>query len=338
MVKIGFTGDFCPRLRIEELLKQGNWQAAFSSVLPFFHENDRNLVDLECPLLEQGKKIKKTGPHLKSLPETVEILKYLKVGTVCTANNHFKDYGREGMEKTYDILEKANIDWVGSGLSFEQASNSVIKEINNVSFAFINATENEWSTTEGPEPGCNPLDPVNIYNQIQEVRGKVEFVVLILHGGHEHYNLPSPRMKKWYRYFIDIGADAVVGHHSHIISGYEIYRNKPIFFSLGNFCIDWENLHNEPWNKGLLLRLIFEKNTPIKFEFKFINQNGDRPGLYGLDNESTQMQINYMESLNKIIMDDEKLEKSFVEYSLSLKSLMNTWIQPYKGKILPGLT
>ena len=50
MIKIGFTGDFCPWQRVEKEFQKGNWEHMFESVLPFFKENDFNIVDLECPL------------------------------------------------------------------------------------------------------------------------------------------------------------------------------------------------------------------------------------------------------------------------------------------------
>src|SRR4051812_2830230 len=110
MIKIGFTGDFCPWLRIEEEFTQGaaenNWQPLFSGVKPFFDENDLNVIDLECPLTTSTEGISKTGPHIKSHPATANILNHLNCKLVATANNHFKDYGWKGMQETYQTLAK----------------------------------------------------------------------------------------------------------------------------------------------------------------------------------------------------------------------------------------
>ena len=104
-------------------------------------------------------------------------------------------------------------------------------------------------------PVVIPLIRSAVFYAIEEAKKKADFVVVIAHGGHEHYNLPSPRMKKWYRFFVDAGAHAVVGHHTHIISGYEVYKDAPIFYSLGNFCFDWEGLRNMEWNNGMLVEV-----------------------------------------------------------------------------------
>lgn len=58
-----------------------------------------------------------------------------------------------------------------------------------------------------------------------------------MHGGHEHYQLPSLRMQETYRFFIDAGADVVVNHHQHCFSGYEIYNNKYIFMGWVIFAL-----------------------------------------------------------------------------------------------------
>lgn len=336
MIKIGFTGDFCPWLRVEKAFQNDNWQPLLDSARPFFLQNDLNVLDLECPLTTANTKISKTGPHIKAHPETAAMLNYLNCELVATANNHFKDYGWEGMKETYDSLQKHDIDWFGSGANFNEASKTFYWESDETKFALINVAENEWTTTNDENPGCHPIDLVNVYNQIQEANLKADFVIVIAHGGHEHYELPSPRMKKWYRFFVDSGADAVVGHHTHIVSGYEVYKEAPIFYSLGNFCFDWEGMQNKPWNHGMLVRLIIEKNKPIKFELDFVSQNNENPGVYLFSESEKQAMLLHLDNLNAIIGDDEKLDSAFANFASSWKPIMNTWIQPYK-KIMASL-
>lgn len=337
MIHIGFTGDFCPWLRVENQFKTDNWHHLFESVQPFFVQNDLNVLDLECPLTIGEAKINKTGPHIKAHPDTASILNYLNCELVATANNHFKDYGWEGMKATYEALQKNNISWLGSGENLKEASTTFYWKKEETTIAFINVAENEWTTTFGAEPGCHPIDLVNVYNQIQEAKKNADFIVVISHGGHEHYELPSPRMKKWYRFFVDAGASAVIGHHTHIISGYEVYNEAPIFYSLGNFCFDWDKLRGLPWNKGMIVRLGFEKGKPLSYEMQFVSHNDEKEGVFLLtENESTTIRL-HLQELNKIIADDAKLESEFKKYIDSWKPLMKTWMQPYRGKYLPGL-
>ena len=337
MIQIGFTGDFCPWMRIEDQYKSNQWKPLFETVVPFFQQNDLNILDLECPLTTSNSQITKTGPHIKANPVTASILNHLNCKVVATANNHFKDYGWEGMKETYDSLQKHNISWFGSGPNLQEASKTFYWEKDDTKFAFINMAENEWTTTFGAEPGCHPIDLVSVFNQIQEAKKKSDFIVVVVHGGHEHYDLPSPRMKKWYRFFVDAGASAVVAHHTHIISGYEIYKEAPIFYSLGNFCFDWEGLRDLPWNKGMIVRLQFEKGKPITFEREYLEHNTDEVGVRLLSFEERKKIEAHQEQLNSIIADDAKLQSAFDDYVQQWKPVMNTWIQPYKGKYLPSL-
>jgi poly-gamma-glutamate synthesis protein (capsule biosynthesis protein) len=331
MIKVGFTGDFCPWLRVENQFKTGEWKTMFDTVLPFFEANDLNVLDLECPLTTNTNDITKTGPHIKAHPDTAVLLNHLHCDLVATANNHFKDYGWEGMRETYQALAKNNISWLGSGANFKEASKTFFWKKDGHHIAFINITENEWTTTFDENPGCNPIDLTNVFYQIQKAKEVADFVVVIAHGGHEHYELPSPRMKKGYRFFVDAGANAVIGHHTHIISGYEVYNEAPIFYSLGNFCFDWQGLRNMPWNKGMLVRLDFEKKKPIHFELDFVIHNNDKAGVFLVAQAEKETLLTHLEKLNTIIANDELLTQAFVKYATTWKPTMNTWIQPYKG-------
>jgi poly-gamma-glutamate synthesis protein (capsule biosynthesis protein) len=337
MINIGFTGDFCPWLRVEEKFKGGHWENIFETVLPFFKSNDLNVLDLECPLTTNTIQIPKTGPHIKAHPDTVKMLKHLNCELVVTANNHFKDYGWKGMQDTYAALQKENIDWLGSGENFAAASKIKYWKKDDTTIAFINVAENEWTTTHNEQPGCHPIDLANVFNQIQEAKRIADFIMVIAHGGHEHYELPSPRMKKWYRFFVDAGASAVIAHHTHIISGHEVYKDAPIFYSLGNFCFDWEGLRNLPWNKGMIVRLGFEKGKKITFEMEYVSQIDANPEILLLKGEEKLQIEKKVAEINTIILDDILLEKEFKKYVDSWKPIMDAWIQPYKGKYLPSL-
>ena len=121
-----------------------------------------------------------------------------------------------------------------------------------ITIAIINFCENEWSIAEEDSAGANPMDFIDNANQIREAKAVHDKV--IVHGGHEYYNLPSPRMQKQFRFYADQGADIVIGHHTHCISGNEVYNGVPIYYSLGNFLFTKNNT-NEDWYTGLLLQV-----------------------------------------------------------------------------------
>lgn len=338
IISIGLTGDFCPMGRVERQFERGDWKPLFDEVRPFFLHNDLNIIDLECPLTNHTQTIVKTGPHIKAIPETAEILDYLNCKLTVTANNHFKDYEWVGMQDTYNSLEKKNIEWCGSGASIEEASQTKFLLIKGTSFAIINMAENEWTTTHDEKSGCNPIDYPRALKRIQEAKYKnTDFIIVILHGGHEHYSLPSPRMKAQFRFMVDAGADAVVGHHTHIISGYEVYKSKPIFYSLGNFCFDWHGLRGGTWNKGMLLRLVFNSETRISFDYQFVHQNDEHVGVKSLSQNDAFVQEAEIKRLNYIIQDDNLLKHNFEVYAESIKPIMHSRIQPYRNRYMVAL-
>ena len=205
------------------------------------------------------EKIAKVGPHLKCSEKAAHYLKDAGVTAVTLANNHTMDYGEEGLVNTIDNLHSVGIQTVGAGKNPEEASRILYLKQNGETVAIINCCEHEFSYAEAGKAGTNPLDPIRQYYSIQTARKAADYVVVIVHGGHEYYNLPSPRMVQTYRYFIDAGADAVVNHHQHCYSGYEYYNGKPIYYGLGNFNFDW------PGNKlsyytGYCVRLHLSSN------------------------------------------------------------------------------
>jgi hypothetical protein len=337
-IRIGLTGDYCPIGRMHQVYLEGTWQESLETVKPFFDQNDFNVIDLECPLTTRKQKIIKTGPHIKSLPDTAEILNFLNCNHVVTANNHFKDFGWMGMQETYQTLIRHGITWLGSGENIHEASKPLIIDKNGLKVALLNMAEHEWTIATDSEPGCNSIDYPRALRQIHEAKlSGVDFVIVILHGGHEHYPLPSPRMKAQFRFMIDAGADAVVGHHTHIISGYEVYKNKPIFYSLGNFCFDWPTFRNSSWNKGIILRLILEKGQFPKYEYEFIQQNDDFIGVRFASIESKLELENELIKLNSIIADDILVATLFANHAENRKSIMLSQLQPYYNRLFMAL-
>ena len=85
------------------------------------------------------------------------------------------------------------------------------------------------------------------------------------------------------------------------------------------------------------IRLGFEKGKKISFEMEFVCQNNDQVGVSLLNENDKKVLLNHLQKLNAKIADDTLLEAEFNKYAEIWKPVMNTWIQPYKGKIMAGL-
>lgn len=333
--KILIAGDFCPHKRIEELALKGNYESVFNDFIDEFRGHDLTIVDFECPLTASEKARRKTGPHQKSHPETISILNYAGVNLVVLANNHIMDYDNDGIAETLELCRKNGIDTTGVGRSREEAALPYSKMINGRKIAVLNYADNEFLSTPDGSYTCNPIDYVRCYYDIKKISKEHDFLIVIVHGGNEFYELPSPRTKELYRYMIDLGADIVLSHHTHVFSGYEIYNSKPIFYGLGNLVYDWPGKINEKWNRGYLVRLNI--SSKLKFEIVPYKQCGEKPGLFHLGDNETVLFNKEISRLNSIIDNDDLLEKEFQSYCESVSPMYRAFIEPYFGRVITAL-
>jgi poly-gamma-glutamate synthesis protein (capsule biosynthesis protein) len=334
-VKLLFTGDFCPHNRIEELSEKKDYPAVFNDFMDVFRGNDLNITDIECPLTLTAKRIPKTGPYQFAAPHTIELLKYAGVQLASMANNHIMDCDAEGAIDTMNLCRQAGISTVGIGLTEEERRKPFSTEIKGKKIAVINFAENEFITAPGGEAGANPMDLIKNYQDITNAKKEHDFVLLMLHGGNEFYHLPSPRMKELYRFFIDIGADAIVSYHTHCLSGYELYKGKPIFYALGNFLYDWPEKVNTDWNFGYLVR--FTLTDKVNFEIIPHKQNNGIPGIFHLDQQEKKVFEEKISRLNSIIADDKKLAAAFDAYCNSVKKMYDAFLEPGFGNFIASL-
>lgn len=304
-MKILITGDFfvADKYQNKELFDY--------SVLDLFKSVDYRLINLESPVTENIDKIIKTGPHLRSTKKTISrILKDLNVDLVTLANNHILDHGETGILDTLEFLKQEEISHVGAGINLKEASKNFCFEKNNHKFSILNFAENEWSIAGNDSPGANPLDTIDNVKQIQLAKANGYTVICIIHGGHEFYNLPSPLMVKRYKFYVDNGADVIIGHHPHCISGYEVYKNAPIVYSLGNFIFTKNSTH-EDWYKGLVMILEIDESDKITFELKPVIQNNISHKLSLSDTNETKLINDRVKFYSEIISDNVILQEEW---------------------------
>lgn len=337
MIKALITGDFYPNYRIQTLIDENEYYSIFNDFLPIIRETDLAITNLECPITEDDEKIEKTGPCcLKASKKMTAVLKFAGFNLVTLANNHIMDYGKSGLDSTLECCRKSGIDYVGVGPNLEEAKRPFYKEIKGQRIAILNFCENEWSTIKGDNSGANPLNLITNYYDIKAARTNANYVIVIVHGGHEGYQYPSPRMKESYRFFIESGADVVIGHHTHSFSGYEIFKESPIFYSLGNFCFDWKGKINSTWNRGFAVQLILDKQK-VQFKIYPYKQGEENPGIFLLNPEEKKSFNENIERINNIIAVDKLLKEEFNKFCCLRANAYSNIFEPYSGRILTGL-
>ncbi len=334
-MRVIIAGDFCSRGRVANLIDNECYDDIFGEVKDIIHAADYSIVNFENPVVEhESKPIEKQGPNLRCSAKAVDAIKYAGFDCVTLANNHLYDYGDIGVADTLQVLSDKGFDYVGGGKNITEASQVLYKGIEEKKLAIINCCEHEFSIATDCIAGANPLNPIQQYYQIQEAKKNADYVLVIIHGGHEHFQLPSLRMQETYRFYIDSGADAIVNHHQHCFSGYEVYKGKPIFYGLGNFCFDNGGEAYSIWNEGYILELDFNP-TEIKtniYPYVQCYQNSSVSILSDSASFFERLQV-----LNKIIADNKRLKEEVRKYYDQQSPKINLWLEPYDNRWLYGL-
>jgi poly-gamma-glutamate capsule biosynthesis protein CapA/YwtB (metallophosphatase superfamily) len=317
-MKITIGGDFCitPNYLTHSLFDE--------ALLQIFKISDFNIVNLECPVTidDQRNKILKTGPHLRTDKAIFDHLETLNIHAVALANNHIMDYGEKGLMDTIGECEKRNILFVGAGRNRNAAEKALVIEKENIRIAIINFCENEWSIANPTSGGANPMDLIDNVKQIKSAKQIADFVIIIVHGGHESFLIPSPRVIKQYRFYAENGADAVIGHHTHFISGYEMYQNVPIIYSLGNMIFTYKS-KEEAWYTGLIAQLDIEYGKPIKYEIipiKQVKQSFKTTLPEASERNEIEKQLS---KINKTLENPQELNHEWIKFLANRESMLN---------------
>lgn len=214
---------------------------------------DLVVANLETPLADRSTPIVKNGPNLVAPTTTVRGISALGIDVVSLANNHVMDQGGEGLASTLSALESYGIRYFGAGDNLAMASEPFIFESHGIRVGIYACAEHEFSIADASSPGANPFDPLYSLDHVAELKASCDFVVVLYHGGKEHYRYPSPCLMGVCRRLAEKGANLVVCQHSHCIGCMEEWAGSTIVYGQGNFLFD--HSESEFWQTGLLLEI-----------------------------------------------------------------------------------
>ncbi|WP_416197214.1 MAG: Poly-gamma-glutamate synthesis protein (Capsule biosynthesis protein) [Sporanaerobacter sp.] len=238
----------------------------WEKVKAYFIEDDLTIVNLETSITNRGKKWPNKQYNFRSSPMTSKAMKESGIDVVTLANNHVLDYGYDGFMDTLDNLDKYEIKYTGAGRNKSEAMKGIIVEENGIKIGIVAYSrvipDPKWYAND-KRPGV--LSGYDIYvdevcKKIQEMKKNADIVVLSIHWGVERSTTPRVQEIKFAKRAIDSGADIVMGHHPHVLQGIEVYRGKPIFYSLGNFVF---NSTSELSKKTMIGQIVI-KNKKIE--------------------------------------------------------------------------
>lgn len=257
-MKIYIGADFVPTASNEDLFVKADTEKLFGQELFALLKNNFCIFNLEVPLTNAESPIKKCGPTLVAKRETVNTYKALDVNILSIANNHIMDQGEQGLRSTTEVLNENNIAFLGAGKNLDEASKPYIFELNDKKIGVYACAEHEFSVAEKEKCGANPFNALESLDHITNLKKECNYVIVLYHGGKEHYRYPSPNLKKICEKIAEKGADLIVCQHSHCVGCEEDYNGSKIIYGQGNFLFD----HNtsEFWKTSLLIEIDEEFN------------------------------------------------------------------------------
>ncbi|WP_372663127.1 CapA family protein [Cohnella sp.] len=224
---------------------------------------DMRIFNLEVPLTDKVDPIAKCGPNLIAPTNTAKGIKALNPTLITLANNHILDHGEQGLKSTKQILSDNEIPFVGIGSNISEASEPYILERAGKKIGVYACAEHEFTIATTHSAGVNPFDPFESLDHIQKLKSKCDYVIVLYHGGKEHYRYPSPYLQKACRKMVEKGADLVVCQHSHCIGCVEEYHGSTIVYGQGNFLFD--HSESEYWKTSLLLQLNITDRIKVEY-------------------------------------------------------------------------
>lgn len=259
------TGDIMLGRGVGSRLGNSDMNLAYKNLKSEFDRADIVFGNLENPISNRGRKLPGKGICLRADPAMVQVLKEGGFDIVSLANNHILDYDSEALLDTLQILDENGIGYAGAGENIEEARAPYIYTIKDRSIAvfaydefahyyYSNSYKRRFQATE-ILPGTAPMNEDMILEDIKNIREKVDIILVSLHWGIEESNNITKEQRRLAHILIDNGVDAILGHHPHVIQPIEIYNNKPIIYSMGNYIFDQNDENNK---QGMVISLILD--------------------------------------------------------------------------------
>ncbi|MFA6485874.1 MAG: AmmeMemoRadiSam system protein B [Candidatus Magasanikbacteria bacterium] len=256
MVSLLFFGDMMldrsVKIRIDEhgpdwiFEKLAGGEGRFFTGTNFVHAN------LEGPFADSRRATTKTIAF-RFDPFLIPTLKKYHFNIFTVANNHTLDMSAAGLQESLVNLDKANIDHYGDGYGIGKDA-VIFKDVNGIRLAFVGFNDTYFR-----------LKKDEIFSTIKDAKLKSTRVIVNIHWGDEYQEISNTNQRDLAHLMIDAGADIIIGHHPHVVQEMEIYKNRPIFYSLGNFVFD--QYFSIPTQQGLAVGINLTTSTISAYVF-----------------------------------------------------------------------
>lgn len=241
----------------------------------FFRNSDLSFANLECVLSTSNQKSDKKFTF-KGDPFSAQLLKNSGIDVVSLANNHTLDYGRVSLIHTISSLKEHGIFYAGAGETLEESLQpaSFTTRYNRIALLAVTDIIPAGFPATNKLPGVAPARPeALIVEAISKASENHDLTIVFVHWGIERNILPSKKQEQLAHKMIEAGADLIVGSHPHVWQPLEIYRNRLIVYSLGNFVFNPGN--REGRYTGLLQLELLPTEIEVKIYPYYISTTGE---------------------------------------------------------------
>ncbi len=271
-IVMDFIGDICLSEGwsiVEYMDKQENgiYDCLSEDVMTELNSADVLMINNEYALSTKGSPLAGKAYVFRGNPSRVEVLTAMGADIASLANNHAYDYGAEALVETMEVLEQAEIPYVGAGRNIDEAMEPVYFVMNEKVIGFVSATQIERGTkytkeaTEDQPGVLKTLDPEKFLQVIEEAEQKSDHVIAFVHWGTENTNYYESDQVSLAEQFVAAGADVIIGGHTHCLQGIDYIGDVPVIYSLGNFWFNYRTIDTG------ISQVIIDKEGNIEFRF-----------------------------------------------------------------------
>lgn len=347
-IRLFFAGDFCSKPSASKIKVSDELRSLIQSC-------DLKVVNFEVPLKPDIQLPRQKRERFFQNDDVPDFLRNLGFNLFSQANNHAFDWENEGFKKTKAVLGDAAF---GAG-TYEEAYKVKVVEVRGIRVGFLAVCFAAYKgvfddVTKHDGFGCAYINDLRVNHDIIEAKKQVDYLFILPHNGIEYIDIPMPETIARYRDFIDYGADGVIAAHPHCPQGWEEYKGKPIFYSLGNFLFnskegyDYRAWNRPHWYEGLCVVLTI---TDGKLSWEVVNTKNvdnlaietDRHEGRNKHNETICSYLSnkelYGNYLNDLCNDLGKKELSIIDKTFHVTSLkictkllFRHWVSKIKGK------
>lgn len=234
--RAALLGDFLPAGSADAIIEARGFSYLFDGVRSVLSRSDAVFLNLETPLSQRGTPREGKQYTFRAPPQTAELMFKEGVRAVSLANNHILDFGYTALEDTFSNLRRAGIAWAGAGPDVFSARRPAVVSTPSGDLAFLAFSntfpEDYWAGKN--RTGTLFGAPVTVRKAVASAKPSGP-VIASFHWGQELMTEPKDYQVELAHLAIDHGASVVVGHHPHVTQPIEIYRGRPILYSVGNF-------------------------------------------------------------------------------------------------------